>query len=59
MSADSQSDALVEILLVTDAELQQTGASVSNFVSQVKLSCSCSMRESMCLPGHTGPAVFL
>ena len=32
MSPDSQSDALVAILLVTDSELQQTGASVSNFV---------------------------
>ena len=59
MNLDNQSDALVAILLVTDAELQQTGASVSNFVSQVKPSCSCSMRESLCLPGQTGPAVLL
>ena len=40
MNPDGQSDTLVAILLVTDAELQQTGASVSNFVSQVKPSCS-------------------
>ena len=40
MTPDGQSDALVAILLVTDAELHQTGASVSNFVSQVKPSCS-------------------
>ena len=59
MSANSQSDALVAILLVMDAELQQTGASVSNFVGQVKLSCSCSVCESTCLADQTGSAVFL